>query len=87
MVSYYNTNVQVTEAAAQKIAINTVDQGDGEFDGQLWREERRKRITSSSVGQIAKRKQSTKVNSTIKKLLYSKFRGNKATTGDYFKKM
>ena len=61
MVSYYNTNVEVTEAAAQKITINTVNQGDGEDE------------------EIGKQKQSTKVNSTIIKLLYSKFRGNKAT--------
>jgi len=78
MISYYNTNVKITEAAAEKISINTIGQGDGEFD-QIWHEERRKRITSSNVGQISKRKQTTKVNATIKKLLYSKFQGNKAT--------
>lgn len=79
MVSYYNVNVKITEPVAQKIAINTIDQGDGELGSQIWHEERRKRITSSNVGQIAKRKKNTKVNSTIKMLLYSKFRGNKAT--------
>ena len=79
MVSYYKANVTITEPEAQKIAINTIDQGDSEIGSQIWLEERRKRITSSSIGQIAKRKQSTKVNSTIRNLLYSKFRGNRAT--------
>ena len=79
MVSYYNTNVKITESTAQKIAINTIDQGDGDSNGQVWHEERRKRITSSSVGEIAKLRKTTKVNSIITKLLYSKFRGNRAT--------
>ena len=39
----------------------------------------RKRLTSSNVGCIAKRRATTKVNSTVKKLLYSKFEGNTAT--------
>ena len=71
MVTYYSANVKLTEAAAQKININTMDQG----DSHIWLEERRKRITSSNVGQIAKRKSSTKVNATVRKLLYSRFRG------------
>ena len=54
MVSYYNTNVKITESTAQKIAINTIDQGDGDSNGQVWHEEQRKHITSSSVGEIAK---------------------------------
>ena len=79
MVSYYNANVKIAESTTQKIAITTIDQGDGDFSSQVWHEERRKRITSSSVGEIAKRKKTTKVNSTVTKLLYSKFRGNRAT--------
>ena len=79
MVSYYNTNVKITESIAQKIAINTIDQGDGDSNGQVWHEEQRKHITSSSVGEIAKRRKTTKVNSIITKLLHSKFRGNRTT--------
>ena len=49
-----------------------------EFE-QKWLEERRKRITASSVGPTAKRKPTTKVASKVKHLLYSKFHGNRAT--------
>ena len=78
MIQYYRANVQVTEASAAQININTMGQSSG--DNELtWQEERRKRITASSVGQIAKRTTTTKVTSTIKQLLYSTFTGNKAT--------
>jgi len=55
----------MTEALAAQINIITVGQssGDNEF---TWREDRRKRITASSVGQIAKRRTTTKVTSTVK---------------------
>ena len=39
MVSIYNVNVKITELVAQKIAINTTDQGDGELGSQIWHEE------------------------------------------------
>ena len=53
-------------------------QNSGEFE-QRWDEERRKRITASNVGQIAKHKPTTKVASKVKQLLYSKLHGNRAT--------
>ena len=53
-------------------------QGIGEFE-QKWLEERRKRITASGVGPIAKRKLTTKVANKVKQLLCSKFHGNRAT--------
>ena len=52
---------------AQKITINTTDQGDGELGNlQIWHEEWGKHITSSNVAQVVEQKQNTKVNSTIK---------------------
>ena len=68
----------MTETSAEEINISTMGQSIGEFE-QKWHEERRKRITASNVGQIAKRKPTTKVASKVKQLLYSKFQGNRAT--------
>ena len=70
----------VTEVSAEQININTMGQSSGEFE-QRWHEERRKRITASNVGQIAKHKLTTKVASCskVKQLIYSKFHGNRAT--------
>jgi len=42
-----------------------------EFE-QKWLEERRKKITASSVGSIVKHKQTTKISSGVKQLLNSK---------------
>ena len=78
MIKYYEANIKITEASAEKITINTMGQSTGEFE-QKWLEERRKRITASSVGPIAKRKPTTKVASKVKQLLYSKFHENRAT--------
>ena len=78
MIKYYEANIKVTEASAEQITISTMGQSTGKFE-QKWHEERRKRITASSVGQIAKHKPTTKVATKVKQLLYSKFHGNRAT--------
>ncbi len=41
--------------------------------------ERRKRLTASNVGSIAKMRKTTKRSSKVQSLLYSSFRGNQAT--------
>ena len=72
--SYFENKVVVTEDA-RKIERETRDQADSD----IWIIERRKRITASNVGGIAKMKKTTKRSFKVKGLLYSTFRGNQAT--------
>ena len=73
--SFYSTKVMVCAQESNSIERCTVDQADNE----LWLCERRKRITASNVGMIAKMKATTKCSKKVEQLLYSKFRGNTAT--------
>ena len=73
--NFYEKNVVVTEFEATDIERKTK----GQFDNDLWRNERRKRLTASSVGAIAKMRKNTKRSNKVKELLYSRFKGNAAT--------
>ena len=46
---------------------------------EQWQDERRKRLTASRVGSIAKMRAKTKRNKKVNELLYSTFWGNEAT--------
>lgn len=72
---FYKTKVVVTSEEAKTIERQTVDQADNE----LWINERRKRITASRVGGIAKMRATTKRSKKVQQLLYNTFRGNAAT--------
>ena len=72
---FYQTKVAVPLAEAHRIERSTRDQADSEE----WMIERRKRITASRVGSVAKMRKTTKKAKKIQELLYNKFRGNKAT--------
>ncbi len=72
---FYNTQVMVTEEEAGNIEATTRGQG----TCGKWMTERRKRITASNVGSIAKMRKTTKRCNKVKSLLYSSFRGNQAT--------
>ena len=72
---FYQTKVIVTPEEAQEIERNTVDQA----DNQQWFIERRKRITASNVGSIAKMRANTKRSKKVQQLLYNSFKGNAAT--------
>ena len=48
-------------------------------ESEEWKSERRKRLTASRMGGIAKMRKTTKRSNTVRDLLYSTFRGNKAT--------
>ena len=73
--SYYAAKVVVSTQEKALIEEQTREQSNSSF----WAEERTKRITASRVGSIAKMKKTTKKSNKVKELLYSTFRGNKAT--------
>ena len=72
---FYQTKVVITSEEAKQIELQTRDQ----VDNQQWMNERRKRLTASVVGAIAKMKKTTKKSKKVESLLYNKFRGNAAT--------
>ena len=67
---YYKGNVYVDAHKSTAIDLQTIEQSSSD----LWREERRKRLTASVIGSIAKRK-TKKVGNKVKELLYSQFTG------------
>ena len=73
--SFYTTQVAVTKEAAVNIERCTREQSGSE----LWKEERKKRVTASHVGAISKMRKTTKRSVKVKELLYSTFTGSKAT--------
>jgi hypothetical protein len=73
--TFYETKVTINREEASRIERETREQAQNE----KWKEERRKRITASNVGGIAKMKATTKRSTKVRNLLYSTFRGNKAT--------
>ena len=80
MVSYYKANIVVNDSRAAYIQLTTMKHGSDNKASILWKEERRLRVTSSNVGAIAKRRSTTKVGPLVHQLLYSSFRGNRATS-------
>ncbi len=67
--------MSVTQEERISIEQQTRDQ---DYSDQ-WQQERRKRLTASVVGGIAKLKEKTKKSKKVQAPLYSTFRGNKAT--------
>ena len=70
--SYYNTQVVVTKEEASVIEKDTAG-------SDLWKSERRKRLTASKVGGILKMRKTTSRANKVKETLYNPFRGNQAT--------
>lgn len=73
--NYYDKQVKVTKDDISRIEQSTEDQAACD----LWKAERMKRITASVVGGIAKMKKQTNRKGKVKEILYSTFRGSKAT--------
>ena len=72
---FYNTKVVITRDEAKQIECDTRQQS----NSTQWLVERRKRITASRTGSIAKMRATTKKVKKIQELLYNTFRGNQAT--------
>ena len=72
---FYETKVVITPDKVTEIEEQTRDQA----ESQVWLVERRKRLTASVAGGIAKMRRSTKRSKKVESLLYSRFRGNAAT--------
>ena len=72
---FYDTNVVVSKEQACLIEQSTRSQS----ETVLWREERKKRMTASRVGGIAKMRKGTKKAKRVQEMLYSRFTGNAAT--------
>jgi len=80
MIRYYRANVMINETKARSIQLTTTKHSSDSRSLALWNEERRLRVTSSNVGTIARRRSTTKVGPLVHQLLYSSFKGNKATS-------
>ena len=81
MIQYYNTKVMVSDSRREEIERATRHQGIGDdMSTNLWLGERKKRITSTVVGTVARRRPATKIANLTKSLQYRQFRGNAATT-------
>ena len=81
MKNYYETHVVVDRKLREKIEESTRQQSTADDSNarELWYAERKKRITASVVGGIAKMKSSTKRAKKVQELLYNKFHGNSST--------
>lgn len=71
---FYAANVIVSKEQACEIEQTTRGQTE-----TLWREERRKRMTASKVGGVAKMRKGTKRAKRVEEMLYSRFTGSAAT--------
>ena len=79
MVTTYKTEVVVDEMKANWIQLLTMNEHDDEDASTVWRCERRRQITSSLAGSIAKRRPTTPVVRMVHQKLYKTFRGSAAT--------
>ena len=80
MLDYYRAYVGASVCKIIEIERNTRGQGTSDsITTNLWMTVRRKHITASNFGIIAKCRSTTKVGALVKTLLYNKFRGNVAT--------
>ena len=76
--TYYKAHILVDIDMRENMTRNQSTAADSNAQ-ELWYGERRKRITASTVGGIAKMRESTKRANKAEHMLYTKFRGNAST--------
>lgn len=72
----YLNDLKSTFYTTQMEAEATEEQTREQSDCDLWTRERRKHVTASKVGGIAKMRRTTKRSSKVQEMLYSTFKGN-----------
>ena len=71
--------IQNTVNIASKEKLKVKQQTKDQSQSKLWKEERKKRLTTSNFGCVMKRNQKLKMAPLVKNILYSDFHGNKFT--------
>ena len=71
--------IQNTVNIASKEKLKVEQQTKDQSQSKLWKEERKKRLTTSNFGCVMKRNPKLKVAPLVKNILYSDFHGNKFT--------
>ena len=72
---FMDKQINITNAEIEKTEENTKDQSQSE----IWKVERKKRLTASNFGSVFKRNPKIKVSPLVKSILYSSFKGTKLT--------
>ncbi|CAG2250353.1 unnamed protein product [Mytilus edulis] len=74
---FLQNNIEIT--TSEILVIQNEKDTKSQVCSEKWKNERKKRQTASNFGNIFKRKPSIKVTPLVLQLLYSNFKGNKAT--------
>ena len=74
-IEQFLMQLEMDKEAAMKLEKETQCQS----DSGLWRHHRHVRLTASNFGKVINRRPATKVALLVKSLLYSTFKGNRAT--------
>ncbi|XP_078329794.1 uncharacterized protein LOC144624228 [Crassostrea virginica] len=72
---YLKLHIEISNDKLDQIEKQTVQQS----ASQVWKSERKKRLTASNYGKIVRRNPKLKVTPLVKDLLYSNFKGNRCT--------
>ena len=72
---YLKLHIEISNDKLGQIDKQTVQQS----ASQVWKSERKKRLTASNYGKIVRRNPKLKVTPLVKDLLYSNFKGNRCT--------